>query len=149
MSYHVSREFDSDESKATLGVPLAKVTGSAKSAQVQLLVVWDEEVVLGIAAEALCAVPCHVLDGHEGSVGKQDEVEHAVADDGAVVLFDHTGKNAESGRQRGIVVKHAVAALFPFLDWSVDGLLDFGTVEVDGGAFREVAEAAREAEHVP
>lgn len=95
-THHVSRELDSDESKTTLGVPLAKITSSTKGSQVQLLVVRDEEVVLGIAAEALCAVPCHVLDCHEGSVGKQDEVEHAVADDRTVVLLDHARKDAET-----------------------------------------------------
>ena len=77
----MSREIDSDKSKTTLGVPLAKVARSTQGAQVQLIVVRDEEVVLGVAAEALCAVPGHVLDGHKSSVGKQDEVEHAVTDD--------------------------------------------------------------------
>lgn len=94
-THHVSRELNGDESKTTLGVPLAKVASSTKRTQVQLLVVWDEEVVLGVAAEALCAVPGHVLDRHEGSVGKQDEVEHAVANDGALVLLDHARKDAE------------------------------------------------------
>ena len=95
-THHVSRELDSDESKTTLGVPLAIVASSTKGTQVQLLVVRDEEVVLGVAAEALCAIPGHVLDGHESAVGKQDEVEHAVTDDSAVVLLNHARKNAES-----------------------------------------------------
>ena len=128
----MSRQIDSDKSKTTLGVPLAKVARSTQGAQVQLIVVWDEEVVLGVAAEALCAVPGHVLDRHESSVGKQDEVEHAVTDDGALVLLDHTRKDAKAGRRRGVVVEYAVAALFPFLDWSVDGFLHFSTVEVNG-----------------
>ena len=95
-THHVSREFDGDESKATLGVPLAKVTSSTKGAQVELLVVRNEEVILRVAAETLCAVPGHILNSHESSVGEQDEVEHAVADDGAVVLLDHARKNAET-----------------------------------------------------
>jgi hypothetical protein len=148
-TYHVSREFDGDESKSTLGVPLAKVTSATKGSQVQFLVVRNEEVVLGVAAESLCAIPGHILDCHEGSIGEQDEVQHTVANDGAVVLLDHAGKNAETGRRRSIVVEYAVAALLPLLDWSVDGFLHFSAVEVHGGAFWQVAEATRESEHIP
>jgi len=145
----VSREIDGDESKTTLGVPLAKVTSSAESAQVELLVVWNEEVILGIAAESLCTVPCHILDGHERSVGKQDKVKHAVANDGAVVLLNHTRENAESGWRRSVILQYTTAALLPLLEWSVDGFLYLSAVEVDGCAFWEVAEAAREAKNVP
>jgi len=145
----VSRKLDRYESQTTLGVPLAKVTRSTKRTQVQLLVVRNEEVVLRVAAETLCAVPGHVLDGHKSSVGKQDEVEHAVSNDGALVLLNHARKNAEAGWRRGVVVEYAVAALFPLLHWSVDGFLHFSAVEVDGGAFREVSKGAREAENVP
>ena len=66
----MSRKLDRDESQTTLGVPLAKVTRTAKGTQVQLLMVRNEEVVLRVAAETLCAVPGHVLNGHESSVGK-------------------------------------------------------------------------------
>lgn len=145
----MSRELDSDESQTALGVPLAKVTRSAKGTQVQLLVVRNEEVVLRVTTETLCAVPGHVLNCHESSIGKQDEVKHAVANDSALVLLDHTRKNAEAGRRGGVIVKYAVAALFPLLDGSVDGFLHFSAVEVDGRAFREVAKGAREAEHIP
>ena len=145
----MSRKLDSDESQTALSVPLAKVTRTAKGTQVQLLVVRNEEVVLRVAAETLCAVPSHVLDGHESSVGKQNEVEHAVTDDGALVLLDHARENAEAGWRRSVVVEYAVAALFPLLHWSVDGFLHFSAVEVDGGAFREVSEGTREAEHIP
>lgn len=145
----MSRKLDRDKSQTALGVPLAKVTRTAKGTQVELLMVRNEEVVLRVAAETLCAVPGHVLDRHESSVGKQNKVKHAVANYGALVLLDHARKNAEAGWRRGVVIKYAVAALFPLLNWSVDGFLHFGAVEVDGGAFREVSEGAREAEHIP
>ena len=145
----MSRELDSDESKTTLSMPLAEVTSTTKGAKVQLLVVRDIEVVLRVAAETLCAIPGHVLDGHEGSIGKQDEVEHAVSNDGALVLLDHARKNTEAGLRRGVVVEYATAALFPLLNWSVDGFLHFSSVEVNGGAFREVVDASRETKNVP
>jgi hypothetical protein len=72
-----------------------------------------------------------------------------MTDDSAVVLLNHARKNAEAGGRRGVVFKYAVAALFPFLDGSIDGLLHFGTVEVDGCAFWKVSEATREAEYIP
>lgn len=50
---------------------------------------------------------------------------------------------------RVVIVEHTVAALLPFLDRSVDGLLHFSTVEVHGGAFREVSETTGEAENIP
>ena len=146
---HVSRELDGNVSETTLSVPFAKVTSAGKSAQVQLLMVRDEEVVGGIAAEALGAVPGHVLDRHERTVGQEDKVEHSVADDSAVVLLDDTREDAEARWRRGVVVEDAVAALLPLLDWSVDCTLHICAVEVDGGALREVANASWEAQNIP
>lgn len=61
------------------------------------LVVRHVEVlgVRGRALEALQAVPRHVLDGDEGAVGEEQEVEQAVADDGVVCALDDRGEGAE------------------------------------------------------
>ena len=145
----MTREVNSDECKTALSAVLAKVASTTESAQVQLLVVRNEEVVIGVGAETLCAIPCHVLDGHESTIGEQNEVKHAVTDDSPVVLLNHAWENAEARGRRVAILEHAIAAFFPFLDGSIDSLLDFGAVEVDLGTIWEVSEAAREAQNVP
>ena len=130
-------------------MPFTEVAGAAQSSQIQLLVVWDKEVVSRIAAESLGAVPGHVLDGHQRAICQQDEIKQTMTDDSALVLFNHTGKNAESRWWRRVVIKNAIAALFPLLDGSIDSTLDIGAVEVDGSTLRQIPKATREAKYVP
>ena len=63
------------------------------------LMVRHVEVLLleGRGLEALGAVPGHVLNGDQGAVGEEQEVEQAVADDCVVSALDDAGKRAETG----------------------------------------------------
>jgi len=77
-------------------VPLAEVAGTAQTAQVELLMVGHEEVVRRRGAEALSAVPGHVLDHHECAFGQENEIEKTVSNDGTGVLLDDTWEDAEA-----------------------------------------------------
>jgi len=149
LTHHVTRKLDCDIGETTLSVPLAKIASTSKSSQVQLLVVGNEEIVFGIAAEALSAVPGHVLNRHERPVSQKDEVKHSVANDRTVVLLDDTREDAEARWRGCIVVEDAIATLVPCLYRSVDGTLHLGTVKVNRGAFGEITNASRETQHIP
>ena len=62
----------------------AEYACASQRALIPVLVIGDEEVGRRALAEALGAVPGHVLDHEEGTVGDEDHVESAVGDDGAV-----------------------------------------------------------------
>lgn len=148
-SHHMPGKLDGHVGEPTLSVPFAEVAGAAQSSEVQLLMVWNKEVVGRIAAESLGAVPRHVLDGHQRAICQQDEIKQTMADDSALILFNDTGKNAESRWWRRVVIKNAVAALLPLLDGSIDSTLDVGAVEVDRSTLRQIPKATGEAEYVP
>ena len=48
-----------------------------------------------------------------------------------------------------VLAENATSTLLPFLNRSVDSLLDVSSVEIDGGTFGQVVEASGETENVP
>lgn len=108
-----------------------------------------EVLVLGILLETLLAVPGGVLEGEEGSVGGEEEVETTDSDDGVIGVLDDALENVGlSGREGGVAaVGFGVAeakdvvgsALIPsHIGGSVEGLLDICAVEVDLGTGRGI-----------
>lgn len=141
---HVATQRYLTVSKTAFGPEFAEVARACNVTELRFRVVGYEEVVAGVLAEALSAVPSHVLDHHESAVVQEDEVKHAVAYNGAFILLNHAGENAEA-RWRGVAVfQDAVAALVPILHWSVDGFLHVRTVEVNLGACGQIVERSRE-----
>lgn len=118
--------------------------------------------------EAKLAVPCHVLDGHQGAVCDDDHVEVPVSDEHAVRGFDDLGEDMldRIGREVAFAFGPAVvvAVLFGAADEDgidgafspvdargrVDGGFDICAVEVSGGgACGGVDELSGEGEDVP
>ena len=126
-------------------------TSTGQRRRILLSVVGHVEIVLRRRLETLLAVPGHVLDHEERTVGNQDVIQRAMTDDGFVEALDDLWKDGETAR-RGFVAainEDTVGTFGPWHDWSVDGFLHVGTVEIDGGALWEVVERAGEAEDVP
>jgi hypothetical protein len=115
----VTSKIDSSPSQSSLGVPVALVSrasgvdlrrsvGNSCVGDIEniakTLVVRHEEVLLlgGRGLEALEAVPGHVLDGDEGAVGEEEEVEETMADDGVVGTFDD-GWERSQRRWNGLI----------------------------------------------
>lgn len=136
-------------SQLALGMCSSHNALCAQTRKTHILMVGDEEFVLGLVLEALLAAPGHVLDGQEGAVVEEDEVEFAMHDDGAVEIVDDAGDDFVGGLWGGVGVEDAVGAFGPGLDRGVDGFLHGGAVEVDLFACGQVVEGAGEAEHVP
>ena len=109
----VAGEFDGDPGEAALGVGAAEDAAAADEADggggdglvLGLLddeadggIVGDvEEARVGVAGEPLLAVPGHVVQGCEGAVGREEEVEAAAADDHVVGAVDHRAEGEEAG----------------------------------------------------
>lgn len=98
----------------------------------QARVVRDEERLDGRPLEPLGAVPGHVLDGGEGAVGEEEEVEPAVADDGVVGALDDAGERAQRAGRGPVPVREDVvlAAHGVVRRRRVEGGLHVGAVEV-------------------
>lgn len=96
--------------------------------------------------KALHPIPRDILQGHEGAVGGEEEIQVADADDGVVCGFDDALEDAVLGGAEGLVVQGGVCvvaakaedvgggALHPVCWRGVDGFLDVGSVEVDLGS---------------
>lgn len=108
-----------------------------------------EVLVLGILLESFLAVPGGVLEGEEGSVGGEEEVETADSDDGVVGVLDDALENVVlSGREGGVAAvglgvaeaKDVIGrALIPcHVGGGIEGLLDICAVEVDLGTGRRI-----------
>lgn len=136
--------------QSTLLTPLSNNTLLTESSAVVVDVEGDVELlVLGILLETLLSVPGGVLDGEEGSVGREEEVKTTDSDDGVVGMLDDALENvALSGRERSIAsvgvgvaeAKDRVgSALIPcHVGGSIEGLLDVCAVEVDLGTRRRI-----------
>ncbi len=151
-------ELDLVESQPALGAPDADVARGGECAAVVFGVVGDEEFVLAREGlEALLAAPGHVLEGEDGAVGGEEEVEVADADEGVVDGVDDVGEHAvlrgaEGGvGEVGVVARAAedvgAGALHPVCaDGGVDGFLHVGAVEVDDFAGGVVVARVHDAE---
>jgi hypothetical protein len=83
--------------------------------------------------ESLETVPGHVLDGDEGAVGEEEEVEETVANDGVVGTFDNGWERSESGWEGLVTLGEEVfttAANEVVGRRSVNHFLDIRSVEV-------------------
>ena len=84
--------------------------------------------------KALCAVPRHVLRGHDGAVDEEDEVEHPVADDGFLVLGDDAREDGPGGGLAGVGLEDGELAFLPVVgDRGVDCFLYVGAWSGDWG----------------
>lgn len=95
--------------------------------------VRNEEVVgLRRPLEALLTAPGHVLDGDEGAIGDEEEVEEAVANDDVLGAVDDGGERTESAGNTLVAVgKKCWITADGIVGWrSVNRLLDIGSVEV-------------------
>lgn len=150
---HVTREIDPDVGQASLRVRGAKDACPSDGREGLVGVVGDVERFGGTSLEAGEVVPGHVLDAKEGSVGDEDHVEGAVADDDVVGLLDDVGQGVEGGGFGGVAAVDedldGRAGCPGYVLWGVDGLLDVRAIKVDACAFGEVVETAGEAELVP
>jgi hypothetical protein len=146
----VTGHVDGDEGQAALGVGAALeagacgvelwgVVGVGAKRQVldsaQALVIGHEEVVdgAGRGLEALCAIPRHVLDGEQRAVSEEEEVQHAVPDDGIVGPLDDGREGAESGWDGLVSVGEEVTAAcaHEVVGWgNVELGLDVAPVEI-------------------
>ena len=128
----------------------------------------DDDRCRRLLLEAKLAVPCHVLDGHEGAVCDDDHVEVSVGDEHAVRGFDDLGENMLDWIRRKVAFAFGpavvVAVLFGAADEDgidgafgpvdgrgrVDGGFDICAVEVcGGGACGSIDELGGEGENVP
>lgn len=145
----VTSEASSVESQATLRGPDTLVTSAGKRTAVVLRVVRHVDVSARVLRKALSAIPGHILDSKQSSVGGKKHVQVTTADDGVVGVLDDTLENAIGGRRsRGILSIAAVVAVAEDVDvsalhpvrveGSVKRLLDIGAVEVDLGTRRRV-----------
>lgn len=121
----------------------------------------------------MLAVPCKIVKGKERSVGDEDHIEGAVADDDVVGLFNYALERTTAGTGGRGVVDAVDKDVFVGADHPVDverrmdGFLDVGAIEVGLGEAdrtrRRVlakvmvrgyrgqvqVERRREAEHIP
>ena len=120
--------------QAALRVRRSENTRSRQRGRVLLGVVRHEELIRWLRSEALDAVPCHILNHQKGTVGYEDVVQGAVANDGFVQTFDHAREDRKATRRGAVtaVDKDVVIGTFhPGLDGGVDGFLDVRTIEID------------------
>lgn len=121
--------------------PRAQKPRARQRAAVVFRVIGRVEFVAGVGLEALHAVPRDVLQGHQGPVGREQEIEVADPDDGVVGRFDDALQDAVLSRAERLVVQGLVVgaeaedvfvgALHPVGWRGVDGFLDVASVEVD------------------
>ena len=143
------------------------VTVGVKHTRVFQIDFGDDNRRVRLRLEAQLAVPCHVLDGHEGTVRDDDHVEVAVGDEHAVRGFDDLREDVldRIGREIAFAFGAAVVVAVDFdtadddgVDGTfgpvdvrrrVDGSFDVRAVEVGHGAFGGVDELGGEGEDVP
>jgi len=86
-----------------------------------------------VRLEALFAAPGHVLDGGEGAVGHEEEVQVSAADEHVFRLVDYFWQGTE-GRGRGLVAvgeeRWVAADHVVCVCWGVQGGLYIAAVEV-------------------
>lgn len=148
---HVPRQGDANIGETTLCVSSPKDACAGNGSKLTGRVIRNIEGLDGRLLKAKLAAKGHVLDSHERTVGQQNKVESAVANDDVFGLVDDIAEDGGAGR-RGLVVidEDGAAAGCPFpVQGRVDGLFHVLAVEVDGGALGQVVEAAGEAEDVP
>jgi len=130
--------------------------GAGDVGEVGVVVVGDEERGGRAGLEAQLAAPGEVLDCQEGSVGDEDEIPRAVAEEDVLGGVDDAGED-RLGAGAGVLGQVGVvdedgggAAELPFVvDGRVDGGFDVGAVKVDGASARgEEVGADGEAEGV-
>ena len=99
-------------------------------------VIRHEELAGRLLAKALLAIPCHVVQRHEGAVGQNHVVQQARTHDHIVGLFNHVWQGPVGGRLGWITVagKCVVAADCVIGGWGVYSLLDITTIEVVVGS---------------
>lgn len=78
---HVSAQLNSHKGQSSLSMCFSHVACARECAQRTHIVIWHVEIIPGLwtLLETLRAVPCHVLDGDQGTVVQKDEVEDTVA----------------------------------------------------------------------
>lgn len=113
----------------------------------------------GTLGETELAIPCHVLDGHESSVGLDDEVIVTVSDENAVGVLDDFRKDTldRVGGEVTLIFRTAGADEDRFIrafgpgnvGWGVQCLYDFRALEVDGCTGWQVVQHGGEAKYIP
>lgn len=93
--------------------------------------VGHKELVRWLFLEPLQAVPRHVLNHQQRTVGNENVVQLAVRYDGPIETLDDAGQNGEAARRGGVITENAAGAFFPRLDGRVDGFLHVGPIEID------------------
>lgn len=151
LGHHVTGQIDLDESQATLSVVVTHDTSTRGITKAQLAMVGHVELIelARRSRETLGAVPGHVLNSEQGSVGDKDVVQQSVVNDCPLRPLNDAGQDGQRRRSAGVLPQHAASTLGPLLDRGVDGFLDVGAVEVDLCAGGEVVKGAGKAEDVP
>lgn len=139
--------------------PQAQIPSPGQRSPVVLRMVRRVELFPRVRLEPLHAVPRHVLQRHQGAVGRQQEIQVPDPDDGVIRRFDHALQHAVlrgaqglvAGRGSGVAVAEdvGVGALHPVCRRGVDGRLDVAAVEVHGCPRGEVVARVDDAELAP